>query len=418
MRLPPLPAVRDLSRLYGLQAARSLSQNFLFNLELTDRIVRTVPLLGERARRERIAAERREEMRDLPDLLRQQQRRKEQQEGRRRDSEEEGELLVPPVLEVGPGPGALTRSLFRVGAERVAVVERDERFVPALEALQQAVARGESGARREQAQSLQRTADGPRRLKIVRGDILAVAEDSVLLDGGLYTPTAENRHTGVAVVGNLPFAVSTELLLKWIRSAEARTGAFSRELHPFLDDDEVPPVDMVLMFQKEVAERIVAPVGTKEYSRLSVMTQRWFDARIAFHINPRNFVPEPKVWASVVHLSTRSRTKPRKTQKTARATWPVGPHVHTDDVEHVCRELFGFRRTMLRANLRRFGDGAPEAILPALSRSAGLTLEAVGQLRPHNLTVENWCDLTRAWVDWSSNNSAGGTESPERLTDL
>lgn len=200
-RLPPL---REVIAQHGLSARYSLGQHFLLDTNLIARIVR--------------------EAGDLPGFT---------------------------VLEVGPGPGGLTRALLASGAQVVAI-EQDRRCIPALNALAD-------------------IADG--RLKIIEGDALSM-QPSALCNG----------NSGIKIVSNLPYNVGTKLLLGWLR-----------------DLDKIS--SMTLMFQKEVAERLCAPHGSTAYGRLSIITQWLCQARILFDIPAAAFVPPPKVTSTVVQLT-------------------------------------------------------------------------------------------------------------------
>ncbi len=200
-----VPPLRDVIRRHGLNAKRSLGQNFLLDSNLTDRIARTA-----------------------------------------------GDLTGVNVVEVGPGPGGLTRSLLSAGAGRVVAIEKDDRCVAALAELHEAFGN---------------------RLTIVSGDALE-------LDIGELA-AAPRR-----IVSNLPYNIATPLLLKWLKEIEAIDG-------------------MTLMFQKEVAERLTAPPRTKAYGRLSIVTQWLCEARFEFNVSKAAFTPPPKVVSSVVTLTPR-----------------------------------------------------------------------------------------------------------------
>lgn len=204
-----------------------------------------------------------------------------------------GEIAGSTVYEVGPGPGGLTRALLERGA-RVVAVERDRRFVPALSELAEQF---------------------PGRLELVDADALRVHE--VALAG-----------RGARVVSNLPYNVGTALLLRWLTV-------------------EWPPwwTSLTLMFQKEVAERIVARPGSGAYGRLSILAQWRSDPGIAMAVNRSAFVPPPKVASAVVHITP--------------AEMPAG--VDPERIEQITEAAFGQRRKMLRSSLKSV-PGALEAL--------------------------------------------------------
>ena len=247
--LKDLPPLREVIARHGLNAKKSLGQNFLFDGNLLDRIAR-VP----------------------------------------------GPLAGQTVFEVGPGPGGLTRALLRAGA-RVVAVERDSRAIPALAELAAVV--------------------GGERLTVIEADAMAV--DPVALAG-----------TGAHIVANLPYNIGTALLTDW------------------LGGECWPPwwASLTLMFQKEVAERLVAVPGSSAYGRLSVLAQWRTTARIAFTLPPRAFVPAPKVDSAVVHIVPMSPLADASAARLAALT----------------AAAFGQRRKMLRASLRGL-PGALEALV-------------------------------------------------------
>lgn len=202
-----------------------------------------------------------------------------------------GPLRAVAVIEVGPGPGGLTRALIEAGA-RVLAVEKDPRFIPILD-------------------DLAATTEG--RLRIVHADALKIDERA------LIAPDVD-----ASVVANLPYNVATPLLIKWL------TGAFR-------------PARMTLMFQKEVAQRIVAAPGEPEYGRLGVLVGALCEAKVLFTLPPQAFTPPPKVASAVVSLTRR-------------------PRVPSDDLidalQAVTQAAFGQRRKMLRSALRPLGGQA------------------------------------------------------------
>jgi 16S rRNA (adenine1518-N6/adenine1519-N6)-dimethyltransferase len=239
-----------------------------------------------------------------------------------RIAREAGPLEGATVFEVGPGPGGLTRALLTLGATRVLAVERDDRAIAALQEI---------------------AAHYPGRLEIVAADALTFDP----------RPPLDGRPT--RIVANLPYNIATALLVSWL----------SVEPWP-------PWYDCaVLMFQREVAERIVAPPGSKTYGRLSVLTQWRAEAHILFDVNPSAFVPPPKVTSSLLRL------KPR----------PAPAPCDRKLLERVTQAAFGQRRKMLRQSLRALG-----ADVAALLAAAGLDPTA----RAEDISVEGFVALARA----------------------
>jgi len=269
-----LPPLRDIIRRHGLIARKSLGQNFLLDLNLTARIARAA-----------------------------------------------GPLDGVTVLEIGPGPGGLTRALLAERAARVIAVERDERAIGAL---------GEIAAHY------------PDRLQIVSGDALDFDIASYLGAGP------------VRIVANLPYNIATALLVRWL-SVEPWPPWYDR---------------LVLMFQREVAERIVAKPGSKTYGRLSVLAGWRTQAKILFDIAPSAFVPPPRVVSSLLQLL------PRKTPL------PCDRRA----LERVTEAAFGQRRKMLRQSLKQLGVDPI-----ALIEKAGLDPTA----RAEDIAVEGFVALAR-----------------------
>lgn len=267
-----LPPLREVIAKYDLAAKKSLGQNFLLDLNLTGRIARAA-----------------------------------------------GDLSKGSVIEIGPGPGGLTRALLMHGAREVIAIERDERCLAALAEIAAAY---------------------PGRLKIIPGD--ALATDVTKLGSG------QRR-----IVANLPYNIATPLLIKWLGQGPAIAS-------------------MTLMFQKEVVERLVAKPRSKDYGRLTVLTQWLAEARRLFDVPPRAFTPPPKVTSSIAQIVPRQQ--------------PAFP-ARQEVLERVTLAAFNQRRKMLRQSLRSlFGDA--EAVLTEL----GLVPTA----RAEELTVEQFCLLARA----------------------
>ncbi len=271
-----LPPLREVIRRHGLGAKKSLGQNFLLDLNLTARIARAA-----------------------------------------------GPLEDITVVEVGPGPGGLTRALLAQGARRVIAIERDERAVAALAEV---------------------AAHYPGRLEVIAGDALG------------FEPALQLNGEPARVVANLPYNIATPLLIRWL-SAEPWP--------PWYDS-------LVLMFQREVAERIVAPPGSKTYGRLSVLTAWRAESRILFDIAPSAFVPPPKVTSSLVQFV------PRRAPLTCDRRM----------LERVTEAAFGQRRKMLRQSLRSLGAD-PVALLA----EAGIAATE----RAEQISVEGFVALARAF---------------------
>jgi 16S rRNA (adenine1518-N6/adenine1519-N6)-dimethyltransferase len=274
-QIDDLPSLRDVIRRHGIAPKKSLGQNFLLDLNLTARIARAAAPLEDAT-----------------------------------------------VVEIGPGPGGLTRALLALGARRVIAVERDERAIAALHEIAQRY---------------------PGRLDVVAGDALD------------FDPTARLSGGPARVVANLPYNIATALLVDWLTF---------EPWPPWYDQ-------MVLMFQREVAERIVAGPGSKIYGRLSVLTGWRTQAKILFDIPPSAFVPPPKVTSSLVRLVP--RTKPLPCDSRA--------------LQKVTEAGFGQRRKMLRQSLKTLGVDAA-----ALLERAGIEPTA----RAEDIPVEGFVALARA----------------------
>jgi 16S rRNA (adenine1518-N6/adenine1519-N6)-dimethyltransferase len=271
-----LPPLREVVQAHDLMPRKALGQNFLFDLNLTRRIARAA-----------------------------------------------GPLDTHTVVEIGPGPGGLTRSLLIEGARHVIAIERDERCLPALQAI----------------------ADRwPGRLTIVLGDALDT-DIPALLDGA-----------AARIVANLPYNVGTALLVGWL-GGEAWPPWFS---------------SLTLMFQREVAERIVAtPLQPNDYGRLGVLCGWRTDARILFDVPPQAFVPPPKVMSSVVQLLPKPQPLPCAVRS----------------LERVTQAAFGQRRKMLRQSLKGVGGDVGRML-----SAAGLG----GQERAETVSVGQFVAMANA----------------------
>jgi 16S rRNA (adenine1518-N6/adenine1519-N6)-dimethyltransferase len=233
--------------------------------------------------------------------------------------------------EVGPGPGGLTRALLGEGAEKVIAVERDRRCLPALADI---------------------AANYPGKLEVINADALALDERTIL-------------PSGVRVAANLPYNIGTALLIKWLTGASA-----SPDVRP--GENSWPPFwsSLTLMFQREVAERIVAKPGGEQYGRLSVLAAWRTRARILFDVNRNAFVPPPSVTSSIVRLEPLPE--------------PVAP-ADLKKLETVTAAAFGQRRKMLRQSLKPLGG-------EALLERAGIDPTT----RPEQLSVVQFAALANA----------------------
>jgi len=272
-----LPPLREVIRRHGLRAKKSLGQNFLLDFNLIGRIARAG-----------------------------------------------GPLAGVEVIEIGAGPGGLTRALLAQGARRVLAIERDERAIGALEVIAER---------------------NPGRVEILCGDALD-------LDARQFLQKPPAR-----VVANLPYNIASALLVGWLTV---------KPWPPWYDQ-------LVLMFQREVAERIVASPGSKSYGRLAVLSAWRTEARILFDIPAQAFLPPPKVISSVVRLVP--RTNPLACDAEA--------------LQRLTQAAFGQRRKMLRQSLKSISSD-PHALLA----TAGLDPTA----RAEDIPVEGFVALARAFV--------------------
>ncbi|GFE64050.1 16S rRNA (adenine(1518)-N(6)/adenine(1519)-N(6))-dimethyltransferase RsmA [Litoreibacter roseus] len=276
-QIDALPPLREVIATHGLSAKKALGQNFLLDLNLTAKIARQA-----------------------------------------------GDLSGCDVLEIGPGPGGLTRGLLAEGARKVLAVEKDARCLPALAEIADAY---------------------PGRLDVINDDALAINPLAYL------TPP-------IRIAANLPYNIGTELLVRW------------------LTPDIWPPVweSLTLMFQREVAQRIVAPPGSKSYGRLAILAQWRCDARIVMDLPPEAFVPAPKVKSAVVHL-----------------TRLPAPRFEADAavLSRVVAAAFNQRRKMLRSSLKGLHPD-----IETLLVSAGISPTE----RAEQIGLEQFCALARAFA--------------------
>ena len=274
MRANELPPLREVVARHGIAAKRRLGQNFLHDLNLTGRIARAA-----------------------------------------------GPLERASVIEIGAGPGGLTRALLAAGARRVVAVERDRSCLDALAVVREAY---------------------PGQLEVVAADALA-------LDPADLVPPPRK------IVANLPYNIATALLIRWL--------------------DRITEYEsLTLMFQREVAERLVASPRQKAYGRLSVLVQWLAEPRILFDVPARAFVPPPKVTSTLIAIVPRA-------EPLASARKPA--------IERITTVAFGQRRKMLRASLKPLGIE-----IEALLAAAGIK----GTRRAEELSVAEFCALARAFA--------------------
>lgn len=269
-----LPPLRDVIETHELAARKSLGQNFLLDLNLTAKIARQA-----------------------------------------------GSLIECDVLEIGPGPGGLTRGLLSEGARKVLAIEKDSRCIPALAEISDAY---------------------PGRLEVIEGDALEINPLSHL------TPP-------IRVAANLPYNVGTELLVRWLTP---------KSWPPFWES-------LTLMFQKEVAERIIAQPGSKAYGRLAILSQWRADPKIVIQLPPEAFSPPPKVSSAVVHLN--ALPKPRY-------------EANAETLSRVVAAAFNQRRKMLRSALKSLAPDIEDRLL-----AAGIKPTE----RAEQVHLEEFCALAR-----------------------
>ena len=272
-----LPPLKDVISRHQLRAKKSLGQNFLLDLNLTSKIARYA-----------------------------------------------GNLDQFDILEIGPGPGGLTRSLLHEGARKVVAIEKDSRCIEALEEIQ---------------------AKFPGRLKLLQGDALS-------------TNASEHLADPVRIIANLPYNIGTELLVRWLTS---------KTWPSFWQS-------MTLMFQKEVANRIVARPGSKAYGRLSVMSQWRCDTKIAFNVPATAFTPPPKVESALVHFEALKEPK-----------FPAEVEV----LEFVVSKAFNQRRKMLRGALKGYFQNVEEGLL---------NIGVLPTKRAEDITVQEYCAMSQILI--------------------
>ena len=272
-----LPPLKDVISKYEIRAKKSLGQNFLLDLNLTSKIARYA-----------------------------------------------GDLKQSDVLEIGPGPGGLTRSLLNEGARQVVSIEKDKRCIAALEEIQKLF---------------------PGRLRLLQGDALSMNVTQYFTDP-------------IKIIANLPYNIGTELLVRWLNS---------KNWPSFWQS-------MTLMFQKEVANRIVARPGSKAYGRLSVMSQWRCNTKIAFNIPATAFTPPPKVESAVVHFEALNEPK-----------FPA----EVDNLEFVVSKAFNQRRKMLRGALKGHFKNVEEGLF---------SIGVLPTKRAENITIQEYCAMSQILI--------------------
>ncbi len=261
---------------FGLDAKKSLGQNFILDKNVTDKIAKSA-----------------------------------------------GDLSEFEVLEIGPGPGGLTRSILDAGAKKLTVIEKDERCLKALAVLKEFYSD---------------------RLEIINGDALEIDERKLFAHAGK-----------IKIIANLPYNIGTVLLIKWLKVS-----------------DKI--ASMTLMLQKEVVERIVAKPSTEHYGRLAVMVNHLCESKMLFSVSRTVFVPPPKVTSAIVQVVPFENT-------------PL--NVEFEKLEKLVAAAFGQRRKMIKVALKNFSF-ANLTVLEALK-----TVEIKEELRAENLTVAQFCELSK-----------------------
>lgn len=302
LRLPPMPKISEIMRLYGIRAKKQLSQNFILDLNVTDKMSRCA---------------------DVFDCH---------------------------VIEVGAGPGSLTRSLINGGIRHLHAVELDERFLPSLEILQEASQGG---------------------MTIHHNDILKFDMTSVLNDPSLEDPIAapwdSDELPNIRLVGNLPFDVSIPLLLQWIE-------AISRQKGPW----RFGRVPMTLVFQKEVGQNMIAEDCNYDRSRLAIMTQNYCHVTRPMVLNSTVFTPQPKVDAWLMHFIPR---------------WKPIIDAPFDIVEQVVKGIFQKRKKVIRTPMKLLFPGHEHLAQELLENT-----QIEPTLRAHQLSVEQYGEITSEFM--------------------
>ena len=263
-KINDLPKISEVIKSYNLSAKRRLSQNYILDLNLTNHIVKI-----------------------------------------------SGDIKNKNVIEVGPGPGSLTRAILTAGAKRVIAIEKDVRFIDALKILK----------------------------KIVGIKLTLINEDALKIN--LKEIMRDNSIDDAVIISNLPYSIATRLLIQWL---------------PFPENIN----KMTLMFQREVAERIIAKVGTKQYGRLSVITNIYGNSKILINIPSKAFFPKPKVNSSIIQIVPKSQ---------------IMDNLQKNNLEKVTQALFHQRRKKIKSSLRYLGD--PDKLCKLANIDSSLRAEQI-----------------------------------------
>ncbi len=263
-KINALPKISEVIKSYNLLAKRRLSQNYILDLNLTNHIVKI-----------------------------------------------SGDIKNKNVIEVGPGPGSLTRAILTAGARKVIAIEKDVRFIDALKILK----------------------------KIVGIKLTLINEDALKIN--LKEIMRDNSIDDAVIISNLPYSIATRLLIQWL--------PFPKNINK-----------MTLMFQREVAERIIAKVGTKQYGRLSVITNIYGNSKILLNIPSNAFFPKPKVNSSIIQIVPKLQ---------------IMDNLQKNNIEKVTQALFHQRRKKIKSTLKYLGD--PEKLCKLANIDSSLRAEQI-----------------------------------------
>ncbi|RIA93625.1 S-adenosyl-L-methionine-dependent methyltransferase [Glomus cerebriforme] len=309
-QFPKLLAVRDLVKIYGLTAKSQLSQNFIFDKNITDKIVKCANISQN-------------------DTL---------------------------VVEVGPGPGLLTRSILETGISNIVAIEKDSRFLPTLMQLAEA-----------SEHALKVNTFRIIFVMIIKGDMLEIDHGKIM--EAAHIDESRILGSNLHLIGNLPFNIASLFLVQWIKMLSNQSGIF-----------KFPNITMTLMFQKE---RIVADTISPQRGRMSVLVQSFCEAKKIYEVPSSVFVPRPKVDASIIQL----KALPNPFLKA-----PV------DLLEEIVGHFYLFRRKTINSIFnklqKKFSEDKKETIFKIIEQ-----LNVDMSLRPENLTAEQFCYLTKLFHD-------------------